>query len=174
MRFLLKYVEARDRLVLLFFNHKIKCKLLDYFMPLITYLGSAGFTVTLCLAPLFSPNLVHRNFGVKSSFSLALSHLIAQVIKVNVSRIRPFLKIDNLNLIKTSIDQYSFPSGHTTASFSIGVMMCLFFPVLFPIPLILALIVGVSRMYLGVHYPTDVLIGMILGSLCSYIVYFYL
>jgi undecaprenyl-diphosphatase len=75
--------------------------------------------------------------------------------------------LQNLNIRKIGIDDYSFPSGHTTAAFCIAVMIALTIPHLSVIAISIAIAVGISRMYLGVHFPSDVLVGMLLGSITS-------
>ncbi len=80
----------------------------------------------------------------------------------------------DLHIKKIGIDDFSFPSGHTTAAFSSAVMTLLFYPNLAAPCLILALITGVSRIYLGVHFPTDVAVGAVIGSTVSILIYNYL
>lgn len=172
MKGIIKYVERSDKFLLLLFNNSIKCRLLDVYMPGVTYLGSSVFTSLFCLIALLSRTSVIHLLGVKCAITLVSSNAIAQVIKISVSRIRPFLKIDNLHIKKIGIDNYSFPSGHTTAAFSLAIMISLFFPALTILCIFLAFSTGISRMYLGVHYPSDVIVGMFLGSFCSMTVYF--
>ncbi|WDC85721.1 phosphatase PAP2 family protein [Caloramator sp. mosi_1] len=71
------------------------------------------------------------------------------------------------------LKDYSFPSGHTTAAFSIFTTLAFFFPYLSVLFISLALLVGLSRIYLGVHYPTDVAAGILIGSLFSYLTYIF-
>lgn len=170
---LLKYLQIGDLFLLRLFNNKIKCKILDLTMPAITYLGSFVFTIAYCIGTLIHPNDSIHSLGKTVSLSLLISSAISHVVKVSVNRIRPFLKIQNLNIKKIGIDKYSFPSGHTTAAFSIAVSTSLLFPSLLSISVVLAFLVGISRMYLGVHYPSDVLVGMLLGSSCSTFVYLF-
>jgi undecaprenyl-diphosphatase len=169
---LFKYVKNSDLFLLRIFNNSIKCKPLDFVMPLITYLGSFTFTVVFCLATLIYPEPLIRTVGIRASATLVLSTLISQFIKTSVNRIRPFLKVQNLNIKKIGIDEYSFPSGHTTAAFAIAVTLALSFSALTILCISLALLVGISRMYLGVHYPSDVCVGILLGTSCSWLVYF--
>jgi undecaprenyl-diphosphatase len=169
---LIKYITASDIFLLRIFNHKIKCKSLDFAMPLLTYLGSCGFMITFSLSSILYPSNTVRLLGRRVLAALLLSTLIVKIIKTSVSRIRPFLKIQNLNIMKIGIDQYSFPSGHTAAAFSLGITVALSVPGLSLICILLAVSVGISRMYLGVHYPTDVLAGSIIGTLSSFLFYF--
>ena len=67
---------------------------------------------------------------------------------------------------------YSFPSGHTAASFSIATTIALNMPRLAIFVFVIAIIVGISRVYLGVHYPTDVAAGIILGTLPALLVHY--
>jgi undecaprenyl-diphosphatase len=170
MSTLLRYVEHSDFYILKVFNRSIKCKVLDMLMPVVTYVGSTVFMICLCLYTLFNSKVELHSFGVKCSTALITSNLISQVIKKSVSRIRPFLKFDNLNIKKIGIDKYSFPSGHTTAAFTAAVMLVLTFSHAY-IFISLAALVGMSRMYLGVHYPTDVMAGTIIGTLTSFMIY---
>lgn len=167
-----KYVTASDLFLLKLFNHRIKCRILDIIMPALTYLGSSFFTLSFCLAAALFPKRYTHVLGKRAFFSLILATAIAQIIKISVSRIRPFIKIPNLNIKKIGIDQYSFPSGHTTAAFSLAVSTGLVFSGLTVACITLAALVGISRMYLGVHYPSDVLAGVFLGTTCSLLMYF--
>lgn len=167
---LLKYVEHSDFYILSIFNRSIKCRVLDILMPVVTYLGSTAFMICLSLYAIFDSETELHSFGVKCATSLIISNLVSQIIKKCVNRIRPFLKFDGLNIKKIGIDKYSFPSGHTTAAFAAAVMLTLFFSHAY-LFISLAALVGISRMYLGVHYPTDVVAGTIIGTLTSFIVY---
>ncbi|MDO4616241.1 MAG: phosphatase PAP2 family protein [Lachnospiraceae bacterium] len=104
--------------------------------------------------------------------AMLLSFLFCNVLLKNlVARTRPYEVIDGLILLAKKPKDYSFPSGHTSLSFACAAAL------LFTIPkqqhwiavllTILAALIGFSRLYLGVHYPTDVLAGLILGCVCG-------
>lgn len=169
----LKRVQRKDSDILLIFNNSIRCKLLDLLMPYITYLGSVTFCAMYCLIFLFIPSDFIHSLAINTAKSLIIATITAHIIKVTVNRIRPFLSLNNLNIKKIGIDSYSFPSGHTTSAFCIAIMFSLYFPIAAPVAIALSCGVGISRMYIGVHYPTDVMVGMLLGTICSFLVFLF-
>lgn len=172
MNTLFEKIQRQDRVLLKALNNSMNCKTLDFLMIPITYLGSVTFCVIFCLTTLISSNENIRILGIKTSYTLLITTLISKLIKTSVNRIRPFIKINNLKIKKIGIDEYSFPSGHTTAAFSIATTISFIFPSLMVLSFILASLVGISRIYLGVHYPTDVLGGVFLGTIVSTIVFY--
>jgi undecaprenyl-diphosphatase len=99
--------------------------------------------------------------------AFALELMLYYWIKKNIKRPRPFNKLKGIQNLIVPPDEFSFPSGHTGAAFLMATVISLAFP-LFCVPVLLwAGSVGFSRIYLGVHYPSDVLAGMILGLLSA-------
>ena len=94
-----------------------------------------------------------------------LYHLLKQALK----RDRPYNKIDDVHFRVRPPDEFSFPSGHTTSAFLIMTLLSNFFhvPAIQIGTFAWASMVGVARVYLGVHYPTDVLAGALLGILTA-------
>lgn len=85
------------------------------------------------------------------------------VLKNGLKRNRPEAALKNFRSIITPSDQFSFPSGHTSAAFMMATLLGYYFPPLI-IPLYCwAALVGCSRVVLGVHFPTDILVGVLLG-----------
>ncbi len=121
----------------------------------------------ICIPFLMRPTW--RNTAFNIVLGLVIAHLMGEIIiKHIVKRVRPCHKLDDDEQIIRRPKFYSFPSGHTTASFSVvGVVLLRCSPITFLFVLILASLIGFSRIYLRVHYLTDVVAGMLLGFLCG-------
>ncbi|MGH7502877.1 MAG: phosphatase PAP2 family protein [Longimicrobiales bacterium] len=137
--------------------------LLDGVMRAITHLGDAAVTIGISLIALTGILPGGRAAGLRAALTLAISHGLVQLLKRIVSRPRPSLPV-GLGFLIVPPDRFSFPSGHATSSLAVvlpfafatgGVIALLL--------VVLALIVGLSRCYLGVHYPGDVVMGWILA-----------
>ena len=167
---MIEVIKKVDIALLHFINTKLKCKILDKIMPIITFFGSATFCAVFVVLTIISKNKDIKNLGVISSLSIIVSSGITHFIKRIKNRIRPYIKLPEIIANKIGVDDYSFPSGHTTAAFSIGMSIAFRFTGLATFSLILATLVGFSRIYLGVHYPTDVAAGAIVGSVSSFFI----
>ena len=166
----LQYIRQRDIAVFYIVNGKVKCRFFDFAMPLITYLGSAGFTIGFALIPLLYFWKINITQSLITAVSLGLSHFLIHLIKRAVNRPRPNITLTNVHTFDIPLYYYSFPSGHTTAAFSVAISAGLLIPAFSLAVLFLAFSVGLSRIYLGVHYPTDVIIGAMIGGSSVYFV----
>ena len=143
----------------------------DWLSPIvigITYLGNAGlFWIALSVLLLFFKN--QRKLGLTCGLSLVLDLLSVNIfIKKVVARTRPYEVIEGLTKIIGEQSDYSFPSGHTAASFAVATVLLMRAPKKLSVPMfILACLISLSRLYVGVHYPTDILGGAIIGALCG-------
>lgn len=137
---------------------------LDTIMCVITRLGDAGIIwILLCVVLLILPKT--RKTGVVLMASLLVDLVVCNgILKPLVHRIRPFDVKTGIELLINRPTDYSFPSGHTAASFASVMALYLAGEKKLWIPtLVLAVLIAFSRLYLYVHYPTDVLGGMIIG-----------
>ena len=143
---------------------KIHTPIMDTLMCGITRLGDAGMIwILLCIVLLLMPKT--RKSGMVLLAALLADLLICNVIlKPTIQRIRPFDVITDIELLVKRPLDYSFPSGHTAASFTSVMALYLAGEKKLWIPaLVLAVLIAFSRLYLYVHYPTDVLGGVIIG-----------
>jgi len=164
---MIELIKKVDITLLQFINKKLRCKFLDRIMPYITFLGSATFCMVFVVMTVMSKSKEIKNLGFLASLSIITSGGITHFLKRVKNRIRPYIKFPTLNIKKIGVDDYSFPSGHTTAAFSIGVSIALSFTGLAVVSIVIASLVGFSRVYLGVHYPTDVGAGVVVGTLST-------
>jgi len=166
----MNYILGIDNDILQFIQHNIRCNILDTVMPLVTSLGNAGlFWIILCILMLCSKR--YRKCGFIMIIALVLCAIVGNLtLKPIVARIRPFDAsplIDGL-LISAPKD-FSFPSGHTMVSFSCAGVLLYMNRRIGIAAFMLSSIIAFSRLYLYVHYPSDVLSGMIIGIILSYI-----
>jgi undecaprenyl-diphosphatase len=111
------------------------------------------------------PNQWPYVLAALSAFALELS--LYYLIKKNVRRPRPFHRLNGVRALIVPPDEFSFPSGHTGAAILLAVVLTAALPVLAPWVFVWAALVGLSRVYLGVHYPGDVLAGIALGVISA-------
>jgi len=135
---------------------------LDRFMRAITHLGGVLPNAGVGLALAAYPGELRR-VGVAALVAVGGSHMVVQVLKRQVERRRPYLALAESRLIVPPLYDYSFPSGHTTASFATATVLAAHWPALLWPCMALAALVGLSRTYLGHHYPSDVVAGALIG-----------
>lgn len=155
-------------------NDKMRNNFFDKFMYKFTDLGGAIASTIFTLILIIAGDDKFKLIGYEALVVLVISQVIVQSLKILLSRERPYKMIEKLNTFGIDLKDYSFPSGHTTASFSIATTLSLNIPRITILVYILAILIGVSRIYLGVHYPTDVVAGVILGVSSSIIVHMFL
>ena len=148
---------------------KLRTPLGDRVMCMITKLGNGGAVwIVLALVLLLIPKT--RRSGAVLAAALAVDAVLCNLLlKPLVARVRPFEVNTAVQLLVAKPQDFSFPSGHTAASFASAAALYfagekkLWKPVL-----VLAVLIAFSRLYLYVHYPTDVLGGAVLGSFAGY------
>lgn len=146
--------------------------ILDKLMCMITHLGDAGIIwIILTIVMILIPKT--RKSGVILAFALVVDVILCNAILKNlVARIRPYDVNTAVHVLVTKPKDFSFPSGHTAASFaSVAALYLAGEKKLWKPALALAILIAFSRMYLYVHYPTDILGGIIFGILSAWIGY---
>ena len=144
----------------------------DNVMPLVTALGNAGiFWIGLTVLLLLQPK--KRRAGCILLLALLFDLLLCNIlIKPLAARVRPFDVNTAVQLLIARPVDFSFPSGHTAASFaSVAALYLAGEKRLFGISLALSVLIAFSRLYLYVHYPTDVLGGVLVGLLSGWLGY---
>ena len=168
------FAEHFDLPILDWIAANLRCSFLDFVMPLITLLGDAGiFWIAVSAILLLVPK--HRKTGLSMGISLLIGLVVCNMIlKPWVGRIRPydyqFIHFGKtIELLVATPHDFSFPSGHTIASFEAAVALTVHNRKLGIPAMILAVLIAFSRMYLYVHYPTDVLASVVLGTAIAFL-----
>lgn len=166
-----------DARILLWIQEYLRNDFLDPIMKFITHLGDDGILwIGLLVILLCIPKT--RKTALLGAASLLLTFIITNLcLKPFIARVRPYEVIEGLTRIIEKQSDRSFPSGHTANSMAVGVMLWmisqkyeklgdkkLYFPKAAGwFFLILSILIGLSRLYVGVHYPTDVLGGALIA-----------
>lgn len=154
---------------LLYIQESVRNPWLDLIVTFLTGLGNAGWIWILLSALLLIPKKT-RKIGFISFLSLFASLIVNNLLLKNlVGRMRPYDVCRSLiPLVAKPVDA-SFPSGHTGSSFASAYIMYRYLPKREGIAaIVLAALIGLSRLYVGVHYPSDVLTGMMTGIWSGY------
>lgn len=140
---------------------------IDTMLTAVSRLGDFGFIwIALSLALALWPRT--RRAGVTMLAALLLGYLVCNLtLKPLVERLRPCDLVEGMALIACPPD-FSFPSGHTTSAFAAATAFALFYPRLGIPALLFAALMAFSRLYLFVHFPTDVAAGAVIGALCAW------
>jgi undecaprenyl-diphosphatase len=164
----LNTILSIDSDIVLFFAEHLRSAFLNPVMTAASFISNAGAVwIIFAIAMLFFRK--YRRGAVVVLASLAVCFLLNNLLLKNlIARTRPYDVLPQLiPLIKPPTD-YSFPSGHTASSFAAAYAIQRGFGKRFGIPAyVLAALIAVSRVYVGVHYPTDVLAGAAIGTICA-------
>lgn len=159
-----------DGNILLWIQEHIRYDALNPIVIFITNLGNAGwFWLVLSVFLLFWAK--YRKTGVTSLIAIVIGFVITNLLLKNmVNRIRPYEVVEGLKFIGKMPMDTSFPSGHSTCSMAASLVLFLKLPKRLGIPaLILGILICLSRLYVGVHYPTDVLTGALVGITAAFL-----
>ena len=154
-----------DVWIFMFFNmHGHRAPWLDGLMLTLTQLGNFFFAIVVALILFFIGNHLLAYELILGVITLGL---FIELIKLIIRRMRPYMKLKSIRIVGARASGRSFPSGHTGQSFFIASLLVHYYHVNILVWLIMytiALIVGITRIYVGMHYPRDVVGGAILGT----------
>jgi undecaprenyl-diphosphatase len=161
-----------------FINLGMDSSVLDVIMPFITNFGSLIAWCIVCALLFVLGGENGRKVALLGLAALFISNVAVVFLKYLVVEPRPFLTLPNVELLVSENEIYSFPSGHTASSFAAATLLGLkyrlnykgkSFRLVYPL-LAFAAVIGFSRIYIGVHYPLDVVFGAAVGILSALLV----
>ena len=166
---MLELIQQLDEGALWWIAQHLRMAWLDPLVMFYTNLGNGGLCF-IAVALLLLAFRQTRKSGATALTALAFGAVVTNLtIKPLITRPRPWVVMEDFMCLVTSSDPNSFPSGHTTAAFAFGVALFLTVKPKWAkaAALVAAALMGLSRLYVGVHYPSDVLAGALIGSLAA-------
>jgi len=167
---MLQAIIRYDVSVCLFLNRALRAQVVHRLFALVSRLGDGVFWYVLMgLMPL----LLGGQPGLTAALHLAgvglVGTLIYKVIKQGTARPRPYDVVSAIKLGCDPLDLYSFPSGHTLHAVAFTIIALSYLSALAWILMPFTILVAASRVILGLHYPTDVACGAIIGASCAWV-----
>lgn len=154
--------------ILDFIREYLTSPLMDKIMVGITSLGNSG-AIWIVLAILMLCSKKYRKTGIVLAIGLIGSLVIGNIIlKPLFHRLRPFQIKEGIELLISAPHDYSFPSGHTLASVISATILLIREKRIGIYALVLAILIAFSRLYLYVHFPTDILGGAVIGAIIGF------
>lgn len=169
---MLDFLRKVDNIILNWINVRLRNKTFDKIMPIITSIGNLGIVWIIISVLLLLRKNNYKVLGQMIIISLIITTIIGEgIIKNIVKRKRPFYGDDDKKILITRPITYSFPSGHTASSFAVATVFIKTDNAASLGIVLLANLIAFSRVYLGVHYPSDVIGGGIIGTICGFITF---
>lgn len=164
---MLGIINNLDINILNFIRDSLSNPVMDKLMIFITSLGDKGFIwVTIGVILLIQKK--YRKTGFASLIALFITSIMGEgIIKNIVQRPRPFITHPDISIIINAPISFSFPSGHTASSFAAAVVLGYYINGWRYVFYIFATLIAFSRIYLCVHYPSDIIGGIVLGVICG-------
>lgn len=161
-----------DFLILDFIQQNIKNPFFDFLMPGITALGNGGLVwIIAAIVLLLLPK--YRKGGMVLAIGLLAGLIIGNLtLKPLFARVRPFDLVEGIELLISAPTDFSFPSGHTLSSFIGATILTMVNKKFGYVAIPLAALIAFSRLYLYVHFPSDILGAIVLALVISFVLYF--
>ena len=160
--------DAAELKLCRYLNRSSRSSSVRQFFRVVSWLGDGWIWYALIAAL----PLVYGFVGIEASLHLAatgaLSAVLYKLIKEHAVRERPYITHSAIECASAPLDRYSFPSGHTLHAVCFTLMLCTYFPEWTAAFVTFAALIALSRVVLGLHYPTDVAAGGALGGLLGF------
>lgn len=164
-------ITSADFAILNFIQDFIRCDFLDAVMPFLSFIGEHGLIWIIAFVPMLFFRKT-RSWGIIMILSMGLAFFIGEIfIKNVVCRVRPCYFAD-IEMLVEMPNSYSFPSGHSSSSFAAATALFIMNKKTGVCAYVLAFLIAFSRLYNYVHFPSDVICGIILGILSALLIYF--
>lgn len=164
---MLNSITAMDYNLLIQIHNLTNNTFFDQIMPVISAMGDLG-AIWIIISLLLMLKKEYRMVGLLCILSLLITTIAGEgIIKHLVQRPRPFVQFPEIQLLIKEPMSSSFPSGHTASSFAFAFMLAGKLKKAAVPTFIVAIAVAFSRLYLMVHYPTDIIAGILLGFICA-------
>ena len=164
---MLEIISNLDINILNFIRDNLSNPVMDKIMIFITTLGDKGILWIIIGIILLSMKK-YRKVGFILLIALLVNALIGEgILKNIVQRPRAFITYPDISIIINPPTSFSFPSGHTASSFAAAVVLGHYFKKWSFLFYFLATLIAFSRLYLFVHYPSDIIVGIALGTICG-------
>ncbi len=175
MSSLISWILYQNTLLFYFINNGLNNPFFDFLMPAITNFGSFIAMGIICILMYIFGGENTRKVALIGLAALLLANVAVYLLKSIVAEPRPFLVLPNVIQLASESENYGFPSGHTASSFAVMMVIGLkyrlnikgkTYRLKYPL-LAFASLIAFSRVYIGVHYPLDVVFGAIVGILSA-------
>jgi undecaprenyl-diphosphatase len=175
---LLSGILYQNDMLFYFINRGLDNSFFDFLLPAITDFGSFIAMGIICVLLYIFGGENTRKVALLGLAALLLANVAVYLLKIIVAEPRPFNVLPNVDLLVSESEIYSFPSGHSASSFAVMIVIGLkyrlhikgkTYRLLYPL-LAFASLIAFSRVYIGVHYPLDVVFGAIVGILSALVV----
>lgn len=167
---MIEFLFNIDVSIFYFINHTLSNPLLDRLFPFLTDVNNWYLTyILLWLMMIFSKNRKTKFAALGLILLITVSdQFSSNFLKNTFQRIRPCNALEDVKLLVGCSGSYSFPSSHAVNNFATAIYFGIIFPKYLRILIFVATIIAITRPYVGVHYPSDIIGGAIIGSLIGY------
>jgi len=166
----LQLIQSIDNAILLFIQEHLRSGFVNAVMIFFSAIGTLGLIwIAAGIAMLITKK--YRRTGIVLLVCLAATWVLNDlVIKTLIQRPRPYLSLHELSILVPRRNDYSFPSGHTSTSFACAFVMARMNGRRWAWVYIIAAMIALSRLFVGIHYPSDVLAGALFGTLSAAVI----